>query len=225
MKASASSRFPASVTAVTLLLLPFRVYAETFNTTDLFQISCVGTGFSSLDASTKSSIETIVWSEFASYFGAYTELQPGENITLTNRRRQRRRILQEIGSSLSSDEPPNEKEDEKHTPSQQDQLVDFTDADERRLQSTIIQMCPNNCYKPSNMLVCAYNGCAVSGNGRTRNLQLRGGRRAARQSQSSSSPSTFNFNLTGCEQAMKDRLAALDANVNYSLTVYITVYY
>lgn len=230
MKVSISSRFPASVAAVTLLLLPFHSHADTFNTTDLFQISCVGRGFSSLDSSTISSIETIVWSEFASYFGAYTKLQPGESIKLTNRRRTRR-TGEEIASSedeahnkvVEDREPSQKGQDETRAVNVVDVALPTTT--ERRLQSTTIQTCPNNCYIPPNLLVCAYNGCAVSGNGRTRNLrQLRGGV-ARRTSSSSSSSSTFDFNLTGCEEAMKARLAALNANVNYSLTVYITVYY
>ena len=162
-----------------------------------------------LDQITVGLIETVLWTQFALFFGAYTELQPGQSITLNRRGR---------GLSVSV-VTEGEEEDEDYDEEEAEEVEDDNEessaasAQERNLVK--IQTCPNNCYKPSNRMVCAYNGCAVSGNGRTRRRKLRGADRKL---------GTFQFDLEGCVQAMNEQLLTLVVGILFDLKAYIEVY-
>ena len=124
-------------------------HAGTYNNTDLFDVSCHGEGFTILPSLTINLIADTLWTAFGVCFGPYTSVAAGDTITFNRMNR----IL-----SGAADE--------------QEQQMDSSFEEGSRRELTF-STCPNNCYKPSNQLVCAYNGCATSGNGRTRARYLR----------------------------------------------------
>jgi len=189
------------------------VQAGTYNTTNIFQISCAGTGFTVLDEVTVGLIETVLWTQFALFFGAYTEVQPGQSITLNRRGRGLSvSVVTEGEEEYEEDEEEYEDDDDEEEEDENEESS-AASAPERNLVK--IRTCPNNCYKPSNRMVCAYNGCAVSGNGRTRQRKLRGTDRKL---------GTFQFDLEGCVQAMNEQLLTLVVGILFNLEAYIEVY-
>lgn len=198
------------------VLLPSLAHAGTYNTTNLFQISCTGTGFVLLDDITVALIETVMWTEFALFFGAYTELQPGQSIILNRRGRalsisvnEDENEEEEKGEDIMVEESENQAETEYEG---KEGAISSASEQERNLM--MIQTCPNNCYKKSNRLVCAYNGCAVKGNGRTRRNLREDHRKLG----------TFEFDLEGCVQAMNKQLLTLLVGILFNLKATIEVF-
>jgi len=165
--------------------------AGTYNTTDLFDVSCYGSGFTILPSLNVNLIADTLWTAFAVCFGPYTYVAPGDSIPLTRRDR--------LLSGVEEEELMNSS---------------FEKGSGRELSGSI-RTCPNNCYKPSNRYVCAYNGCATSGNGSTRARHLRMQEKLRKLG-------TFTFDLPACENTLNAALQTLAVTGIYHLNATIT---
>ena len=182
----------SSLAKLVLASLAVSAQADTYNTTDLFDVSCYGSGFTILPSITVNLIADTLWTAFGVCFGPYTYVAAGDTITFNRRDR----IL-----SGSADE--------------EEQQMDSS-LEESSGRKLTFSTCPNNCYKPSNRYVCAYNGCATSGNGRTRARHLRMQEKLRKLG-------TFTFDLPACENTLNAALQTLAVTGIYHLNATITL--